>query len=285
MDRFSAIDLSQLPAPDVIEPLDFETILAALVTDVTARFQAAGVDYDVGGLETDPVRIVLESAAYRELLMRARVNDAARAVLIAYAAGSDLDHLGSFYGVAREAGETDDRFRSRIQLAPEAFSTAGSAGAYIFHAMATDPSVAHAHAFTISPGAVTVVIAGASGEPVTDEVLQVVVTRLNRDDIRPLTDAVTVRKATSVSVDVTATLTLARGPDPVLIEAEARASVLAYLAGRYRIGADVHGSGVIAALTVAGVEKVALTDPSETVPIAETEIAVAGVLTITSEVL
>jgi phage-related baseplate assembly protein len=65
MSRFSAIDLSQLPAPQLIDTLAYEAILAALMEDVNSRFQAAGVAYDVGGLETDPVRIILEVAAYR----------------------------------------------------------------------------------------------------------------------------------------------------------------------------------------------------------------------------
>ena len=82
-----------MPKPAVIEELAFETILAELMADAVARFAAAGIDYDVGNLETDPVKIVLEAAAYRETLLRARVNDAARANLLSFAAATDLDHL------------------------------------------------------------------------------------------------------------------------------------------------------------------------------------------------
>ena len=38
MTAYSAIDLSQLPAPSVIEALDFETILAEMLADLRARY-------------------------------------------------------------------------------------------------------------------------------------------------------------------------------------------------------------------------------------------------------
>ncbi len=57
-------DISGLGRPAVIEALDYEAILMALMADANARFAAAGIPYNVGTLETDPVKIVLEVAAY-----------------------------------------------------------------------------------------------------------------------------------------------------------------------------------------------------------------------------
>ncbi len=34
---FSAIDLSQLPAPDAVQAVDYETTLAAMLADLRAR--------------------------------------------------------------------------------------------------------------------------------------------------------------------------------------------------------------------------------------------------------
>jgi len=77
---FSAIDLSALPAPDIIETLDFEVILAAMLTDLQAR------DASFSALvESDPAYKILEVAAYRELLLQARINSAAKAVMLPYA--------------------------------------------------------------------------------------------------------------------------------------------------------------------------------------------------------
>jgi phage-related baseplate assembly protein len=81
------IDLSQLPAPEVVEPLDFEVIYQ----DLLATFRALMGEGWTAPLESDPVVKLLELAAYREVQLRARINDAARAVLLAYAVGADLE--------------------------------------------------------------------------------------------------------------------------------------------------------------------------------------------------
>lgn len=96
---FTALDLSQLPPPEVVEGLSFETILAEMTADLKARDPA----FDAL-VESDPAMKILEVAAYRELLLRQRVNDAARGVMLAYAAGADLDHLGALFGVKRLTG-------------------------------------------------------------------------------------------------------------------------------------------------------------------------------------
>ncbi|MCP4101043.1 MAG: baseplate assembly protein, partial [Lentisphaerae bacterium] len=60
MSTFNAIDLSLLPAPDVIEPLDYEVIFSAMLTTLrskTPEFSAL--------VESDPAYKVLEVAAYR----------------------------------------------------------------------------------------------------------------------------------------------------------------------------------------------------------------------------
>ncbi|MCP3967439.1 MAG: hypothetical protein GY750_14680 [Lentisphaerae bacterium] len=71
MTTFNAIDLSLLPAPDVIETLDYELILAGMIADLQAKapeFSAL--------VESDPAFKILEAAAYREVILRQRVNDA-----------------------------------------------------------------------------------------------------------------------------------------------------------------------------------------------------------------
>ena len=87
---YVSVDLSTLAAPSIVETLDFETIVAAMLADLQSRdttFTAL--------LESDPAYKVLEVCAYRELLMRQRVNDACNALLLAYATGTNLDQLGA----------------------------------------------------------------------------------------------------------------------------------------------------------------------------------------------
>ena len=77
-DRFpdGALDLSFLPRPASIETIAFEAILDARMADLVARFTAAGATYDVGPLETDPAKILQEVDAYREVIVRQRIDDA-----------------------------------------------------------------------------------------------------------------------------------------------------------------------------------------------------------------
>lgn len=145
------LDFSRIPLPDVIEVLDFEGILAELCADFRARFP----DFDAL-VESDPAIKLMEAFAYRETLLRARINAAARACMLATATGADLDNVAANFGVARKDGESDADLRSRVLLTFEAMSTAGSRNAYTYHTMAVDgvrhcsitsptPGVAHVH--------------------------------------------------------------------------------------------------------------------------------------------
>lgn len=167
MSTFTAVDLSRLPAPAVVELLDYETILAEMI----ARLSELMPDF-TALTESDPIYKLLEVAAYREMLVRQRCNEAARAVMLAYAIGSDLDHLGALLGVSRlvlDPGnpalsipptlESDTEFRRRIQLAPEGYSVAGPEGAYIFHALSADAGVLDASATSPTPDDIKALVA------------------------------------------------------------------------------------------------------------------------------
>ena len=102
-------DLASLPTPAVIEPLAFETVF----TELQAEFQSRYPDYSAL-LASDPAVKLLEVAAYREVLLRNRINAAAKASLLAFATGSDLDHLAAFYPCQRQPGGAADASESGI---------------------------------------------------------------------------------------------------------------------------------------------------------------------------
>ena len=104
---YTKVDLSQLAPPNVVEALDFESIFASMLADLRARDSAF-----TALVESDPAYKILEVAAYRELLIRQRVNDAAKAVMVAYAAGADLDQIAANYDVARLLITPADAFLS-----------------------------------------------------------------------------------------------------------------------------------------------------------------------------
>ena len=275
MSGYSAIDLSLLPVPDVVETLDYEVILAAMKADLAARAPEVAA---VLALESEPLVKLLEVCAYREVLIRARVNDAAQAVTLARATGTDLDNLAALFGVARlvinpgdplavppvaATLESDADLRRRAQLALEGFSTAGPEGAYVFHALSADADVLDVSATSPSPGDVLVTVLSRTGSGTAPApLLATVQAALNADDVRPLCDNVVVQSAAIVSYAITATLYFYPGPDSAVVMAAAQAAATAYAAAQHRIGRDVTISGLHAALHQPGVQRVVLTSPS-----------------------
>jgi len=282
MSAFTAVNLSRLPALDLIEPLDFETILARLIDELRARHPA----FDAL-LESDPAIKLAEVAAYAELLLRQRINEAAKSVMLAYAGGSALDHIAAGYNVERQVIvpadqaafppvpavlEPDDALRRRVQLAFEGFSTAGPDGAYIFHALGAHADVLDASVASPAPGEVVVtVLSRSNGGIPTADVLAAVAATLNAERVRPLTDHVTVQPAQVVPWALDATLSLWPGPDASVVKSAAQANMDAYLAGQQRLGRSIHRSALLAALHVEGVKNVTLSAPAADVLIDTTQ--------------
>lgn len=279
---FTAVDLSQLAAPDVVETLDYEVILAAMVSDLQSRDPAF-----TALVESDPAFKILEVAAYRETLIRQRVNDGAKAVMLAYAGGADLDQIAANYNVERlvlDSGdpdaippvaptlESDTDLRRRVQLSFEGFSTAGPVGAYVFHALGADPDVLDVSVASPAPGDVVVSVLSRQGDGTASTgLISAVDAVLSSDTVRPLTDNVTVQSATIVNYSVTAVLTVLPGPDGSVVLAQAQAALDAYIAETRRLGRDVTRSGLFAALHQPGVQNVTLTAPAADVVIADDE--------------
>lgn len=269
----NVIDLSLVTAPDVVETLDYEDILAAMIAELQSRDSA----FDAL-VESDPAYKVLEVCAYRELLIRQRVNDAARSVMLAYAAGVDLDHLAALYGVQRmvvDAGdpdaappvpatyESDSALRARILLAPESLSVAGPIGAYKYHALSADADVLDVDVSSPSPGQVLLTILSATGDGTPDAgLLASVEEAVTAEDVRPLTDQVLVLAAAIVPYEVSATLTFFAGPDAETIRQAAQSACSAYVQNSHRLGRDVTLSGLYAALHQPGVQNVSLASPA-----------------------
>jgi phage-related baseplate assembly protein len=258
---WSDIDLSALPPPTVIETLNFETVLAALKADLVVRAPDLSPVLD---LESEPLVKLLEVVAYRELVLRARINTAGRATMMAYATGTDLENLAVNLGVTRLNGEGDVALRARAVLAPEGWSVAGPKGAYVFHGLSAHPDVADVEVTSPTPAQVSVRVLAKAGDP-APAVLNAVMLALNDSSIRPIGDRVTVSAATRVVYDVTAQLVLGAGADAGLVRAQADTNLRAYAVDRRKIGRKVSRAGIIGALMSAGCEDVVLTSPDNDV--------------------
>lgn len=290
---FAAINMHLLPAPEIIEQPDFETILAARKARLVelAPHLAPALE-----LESEPLLQLLQEDSYREMLLRAAVQDAGKGNLLAFAEGAVLDHLAAFYGVARqvvqEADDTasppqaeiledDSRLRARVQLAPEGFTTAGSLGSYTFWGMSAAPQVKDVAVMeTATPGEVRIVVLSTEGNGTPDAALLALVDETTQPR-RPLTDHVTVEAAMVQSYAVEAELTLYDGPDAELVRQASLAAVQAFVDDHHRLGHDISVAGLHAALYREGVQDVTLTAPAANLVIPADAAAYCSGITLT----
>jgi len=266
----SAVDLSRLPAPTVIEQLSYDVIYAANLA--LAESLIDGWDAIVSA---DPAVKLLEVWAYRELLLRGEFNDRARSLMLAYAMGADLDQIALRVGVFRQVVnqgdpgngvdptyEDDDSLRQRIVLAAESFSCAGPELAYVFHAKSAHPDVLDASATSPAPGEVRVSLLSRTGDGTAPEAtlaaVAAVLTPVAGNRIRPMGDLVTVVSAEIVEFAIAATVYTFAGPDRTVVLQAARDRLDAYLAENRKLGRNINDSSIKAALTVPGVQRVVL---------------------------
>lgn len=254
-------DLTSLPPPSVIDTLSFE----AIFTQLKAEFQARYPDYSAL-LASDPAIKLLEVAAYREVLLRNRINAAARAALLAFATGGDLDHLAAFYGIARLSGEGDEALRRRTRQRIIGFSNGGGAAHYRYWALSASPDVADVEIDSPAPGLVRISVL-AKDDAASDAALAAVRAVVLRDDVRVLTDTIEVVAAEKIAVSVAARIWLY--PDsPMAIFEAIRDGFAAILAAHSGLGWDLTRSWIVGQLQRPGVHKVELLSPAADIRIA-----------------
>lgn len=267
----STVDLSTLPVPEVLEPLDFEEIYAEQL-DTFRSFMGDNWDATI---ESDPVVKLLELGAYRRVQERARVNDAAKALLLAYAQGGDLDQLAANVNVHRlviqaedlttfpptpKVMESHDALRERAQAAFEGLTTAGPRNSYILHARSASALVGDATAESPSPAEVVVTVQHLNGDGTADQaLLKQVEAYLSQDNILPVADRIRVQGAQVINYRIDAILHMegtGSENESLLIEAQRRLN--AWVNPRRRLGVEVARSGIDAQLHINGVRRVDL---------------------------
>lgn len=274
------IDLSQLPEPSVIEVVSFELILAErkerfISLNPVEKQDAIRATLE---LESEPITKLLQENAYREMLLRQRVNESALAVMLAFAVDGDLDQIAANFNLERlvlDKGdplavppipptmESHDDLRARCQMAFEGLSVAGPRGAYIYHALSADGRVSDVSAESPAPCEVLVSVLSREGKGIASpELLAKVTAALSDDDIRPLGDRLTVQSVQVVEYAVEAVLYYYPGPESEPIREAAEKSLQKYISNQRRIGRDIRRSALYAALHVEGVQRVELLHPA-----------------------
>lgn len=291
------IDLSQLPVPDAVQVPDSAQLMQELLEkwlELDAVFTAL--------LESDPFYRLGEAFTFRYVLLRQMINDAVRAVLLASAKKADLDQVGGNLDVVRllitpeddtttpptpAVYETDDDFRERIQLSWARLSTAGAKNSYQYFAKSADPDVLDArpygpethgqegrvYLYVLSRSGVEAwvktepdddtILLTRAGAPVTEQsLLDAVSVSVNDEEIRPLTDFVTVGAGDPLLFTVDADIHMPYGLDGDLVLQNALDAITTYIDNSYRFDTVAARSGIDKALHQSGVILVDLRSPT-----------------------
>lgn len=256
------LDLGSLPAPDIIESLDYEQIVSQLKQQLIDR----NSDYsELLALESEPLTIAVEAFAYRELLLRQQINEAVRSNLLAFAMGADLDQLGAFYGVGRQDGEPDEPLRLRIKERILGSSTAGGEAHYRFQAFSVSTDIRDIAVDSPQPGLVRVSVLAKTGIEV-EPLIKQVKARVAAPDVQVLTDTVEVVPTDLVPVDIVADITVEAGGLPISqpLMTQAFADIIEQ---QRRLGWDLAPSWIIRQLHSSSVKEVQLHQPAANVVI------------------
>lgn len=279
-----SVDFSQLTPPKAVEKLDFETIFQERKERLISLYPEHKRDQirKVLDRESEPMTKLLQENAYRELVLRNRINNQYMASLLAYAEGSDLDAKAADYGITRllispedlsttpptpAVYESDDDLRFRTSMAFDGLSVAGPTSAYEFFALSADGRVADAYAFSPYPAEANVVILqrNSTNGAASPELIQIVDTYLSDEKRRPTADRLTVQSAEIVEYEIIAKLHHNNLPETDPLIEEATQNIKTYTTLPRRIGASVHLSALFKAMHVSGVEYVEIISPAQDV--------------------
>ncbi|MDE5059983.1 baseplate J/gp47 family protein [Wolbachia endosymbiont of Drosophila aff. chauvacae BK-2020] len=249
---------------NIIEPLNFEEIFSRMKEELISRDESF-----TALVESDSAMKVLEVAAWRELLLRQRINEAVKSNLLKFATGEDLDNLAEFYGVERQKEEDDERFRKIIKAKIIGWSTGGSKEHYRYHALSADSRVKDALVEPPIPGKVQVSILSTELSTLQEELLEIVKNQLNREDVRILTDTVEVVSCNMIEIDIHSKISIKR---PDIIETVKKKFIEKFGTTK-RLGWKVTRSWIIANLFMEGVENVELIEPREDIVVKGNECA------------
>ncbi|MFC5509267.1 baseplate J/gp47 family protein [Bosea massiliensis] len=280
----TAYDLAGFPAPQVVEEVQVESIIDDMITDFEGRMPSM---VGIVGLESEPTTKNIQVCAAREAQIRARVNDAARANLLKYATGTDLDNLAVFYDVVRMTGEDDDRLKLRVILAIQGRSPGGTKARY--RKIALDSSIRVADAEVYREGTrptVKIAVYSTDGNGMADaDLLSIVREAVSAPDKIMVSDTIVVSSAVFQTVNVVADIwLLPEASDALLtppaegVESPLAASLRTAWVTEAGLGFDLVPEWVSGRLMVPGVQRaVSLTPASPIIAAPQNAISIGTI--------
>lgn len=184
--------------------------------------------------------------------------------------------------------ENDENFRERIQIAPESFSVAGSAGAYKYFARTAHQDIIDVGLPTMfeedfEAGHVDLYILMKNGEMPTAEILGKVLEICNADDVRPLTDYVTANAPEIVNYNLNVKYFIDRSnaTQATQIQTAVASAIQAWILWqRSKLGRDLNPSELNHRIIAAGAKRAEIISPVFTT-IKYKELAIPATQTVT----
>lgn len=166
---------------------------------------------------------------------------------------------------------TDEEFFELLKASEDAYSTAGPMGAYIYWAKSVSTEISDVKAICpiqngeIQAGQVAIYALMNDGTIATDTIKALILAACNDDEVRPLTDLVSVEDPSKVQYDIALTYYIPSDTTTAAseIQAQVEAAVDAYVSWQCaRLGRDINPSKLISLLMAAGVKRVEVTSPT-----------------------
>ncbi|MGO4735982.1 baseplate assembly protein [Bosea sp. 2KB_26] len=292
-----AIDLSRLPAPNAIAPLDHPTVLAGFVESFLRFWDELRLTrpelpaFTAERLATDPAIVLGRVHSFLRLLDRAAVNDAVRAVLAPLAKRADLDNVVARQGVVRletapGVMETDEQLLKRYLLS-FGRSSAGSIDRILFDAYTAWPAMwdASVNGWAVHGrrGETDLVISGPGGVTPTDK-LTAVSAAVTAPGSKVEAIGIFVLAAVPLHYAVAQAIRVPVGPDAELVRLEAVARVSAATDERHLIGGTIQRDLIAGAAYGPSIASVAHTAPPADVVATRYQIPVRTGIAIAVEV-
>lgn len=160
--------------------------------------------------------------------------------------------------------ESDADYYERMRESTESFSTAGPVNSYIYHAKSVSAAVADVAATSPEPGKVDVRVLLQDSTQPSETVLEQIEEALNAEDVRPLTDVVTVSAPGTVEFEIDLTFYIERNSQASssVIDTDTRAAVEEYISWQTsKMGRDINPSYLIQKIMAAGAKRVEVRKP------------------------
>ncbi len=162
---------------------------------------------------------------------------------------------------------TDEQFYELLRLSMDGYSCAGARGGYIYFAKQVDTKIADVIAASPTPGVVKLYVLMDDGSIATEEMKEKVLAACSADDVRPLTDFVSVEDPEQVPYNVRLAYYI---QDDAEVSAEELALAVAEKVGEFtdwqsaKLGRDINPSRLISMLMETGIKRVELEEPAFT---------------------